>query len=559
MSRSDRDHHTDWIHSRAQAAGRVAVVAKSRTAAEAGVSVLRDGGNAFDAAVAALLASGVAQPYSTSVGGGGVAVGVRQSGAVVGADFRYVAPAKVWPSHEQKTPGVKGALGFALPGGGPFEHGYASVAVPGSVAGIDYLASRGRLKLPALVSPAVMAARTGVDANYYDTVMDALLMRDAPRDGPIRSLLKDGLRPYLPTLLEPAEVRRQDALADFLEALSAAPLDFYEGTIADSLSSELSRGGSTIDESDLAGFRVRSPDASLELEYNRHRLLLAPHPSPVLLMLGSFERLGLRRHELGSSEWLLGWLAVLQACRSLETDLLDDEWYHLAESDAAVVEAAIELASDRAVSLLDKRRPPSTSFRDRIEASSKRRWRGGSTVGICVVDADGNAVALTDTILSYFGSLEMSRHGFVYNNGLFGFALDGEINRPLCGAAPVSNMSPVVVLDRQQRPRLVVSGSGGRAISAAVAQVVSNVLDYGLGLQDAIDAPRVDFLDQAVVDHRLGAVAAKALTGTEHLVAREDLTSGHFANVVGLEVDSKSRVRCGVNPHHPSHGIAFNP
>lgn len=534
-----------WLHGRGEALGRMAVAAKSELAASAGARAFEIGGNAYDAAVAALLASGVSQPYSTSVAGGGVMVGSGPQG-VQGVDFRYRAPSDLSAAPAVSATGSKGLLGHA----GPFERGGLSIAVPGSMAGVDFIRTLGSVPLPEAAVPAIDAARHGVPVSYYDSIMDAYLLRNASSDATARRLLYNGM-PHLPRLFGAGDVRRQVELADTIEQLADDPRQFYDGSLARVIGDELRDLGSLVTHDDLAQFTVRGIGNHLALDYAGNTVYSAPHACLALLMLATSQELGLGRYEHGSPDWVAGWLATVAACRWLEIDVLDDRWYAALEADQSTWTSTVANLAERAEA--------HAAGRARSDERGPRQVRGeelGGTVAICVADQDGTMVALTDTVLSYFGSMEVSSLGFTYNNGMFGFAPPGRSNALVAGAAPLSNMSPLVV-QGPTVPGLAVSASGGRAISAAVAQVVSAVVDHGLTAQAAVDAPRVDLVSHAVVDSRLAQSARHLGHRFEVEVVSEDLTSAYFANVVALERTRTGSYRTGVNSHHPAFAFAI--
>lgn len=233
---------------------------------------------------------------------------------------------------------------------------------------------------------------------------------------------------------------------------------------------------------------------------------------------------------------------------------MGERWWQSVGRDRSQFDAVVEFTLDRSTDALASGFSEATPVG---EASSGRGSEG--TVGICVADRSGNLVALTDTILGYFGSSVRSSLGFYYNNGMFGFAPDGGTNSAVPGIAPLSNMSPAIVY-RDGRAICALSGSGGRAISAAVAQVLACYLQTEMSLQECIDFPRVDWLSGPVVDYRLadqlGPVENRLRLASVNL-AEEDLTSGYFANVVGIEKTSEGDFQCAVNSLHPSQGCAL--
>jgi gamma-glutamyltranspeptidase / glutathione hydrolase len=513
------------------------VAADDPTASLVGAAVLARGGNAVDAAIATALALGVVNPTSSGIGGGGFAiVHVAAEGRTYAYDFREIAPAALDPGDfvvdgvVDPTRAVRGGL---------------AVAVPGEVAGLELLHRRhGALDWPELVTPAADLAESGFDAGFF-------IAKEAP--GVLAKLPADPTFEPLRTLIAPrgAAVARGDRivrarLGETLRAIAAGGADrFYRGAIADDLIATVAAAGGVITAADLAGYRV------VEREPLR----------------GRWRGLDVATMPLPSS----GGLVVLEALAIL--DALAARGVDVAALDAGSAEAlhlAVEALkhgfADRARVMGDLDDAPAIAARlldpDGLRAIARRIDPGGigvhagyghpdlgvppaapddgGTSHLCVIDADGNAVALTTTVNSFFGSKLVTGAGIVLNNEVDDFALEpglpnsfglvqGEGNLVAAGKRPLSSMTPVLVFDGGH-VIACTGGSGGPRIISSVTQVLLGTFVFGLDAAAAVAAPRVHHQwlpDRLEAEPGLPREVYRALAGYGHAVddAAPDETS----------------------------------
>lgn len=490
-------------------------------ASEIGARLLAAGGNAVDAAIATALALGVANPTSSGIGGGGFAlVYDARSRQVRVYDFRESAPRKgairdYW---------VNGKLEPSLA-----TRGGLAVGVPGEVAGLERLSkSHGVLPWHDVVMPAANLARDGVAVSAF--LAEAAASVTPRLTSPNEKGLALMLAPTGKVLMAGDRLKRP-ALAKTLRTIAnQGARAFYDGPIARDIVATVRASGGKLSVADLQKYEVvrREP---MWGQWNGYQVATMPLPSSggfvLLVALGILERL----------PWQVTQLALDAPLR-----------LHL------IAEAMKQGFADRARWLGDtnraNQRMPWLLGPARLSALAKRISSNGvapaATAGavsfddngtshLCVVDKEGNAVALTTTVNGYFGSKLVTTSGIVLNNQMDDFALaDGAVNQfgltqsadNLLGPdkRPLSSMTPTLVFDRQG-VAACVGGSGGPFIISGVLQVILATLGHGLATDAAVAATRVHHQwspDELVVESTLAASTQQALRALGHNVRLRD-------------------------------------
>lgn len=450
------------------------VAAQSRIAAEVGAEILRAGGNAVDAAIAASIALGVVEPWMSGLGGGGcMLVWLAEEGRAEAIDFGMVSPRGLDPALYPLAGGKAGDLfGWPAVVGDRNLHGPLSVAVPGQADGYRLAHERFcRLPFAELVAPAIDLAETGlvVDWHVSQTIANAAReLRLYPEAATI--WLPDGLPPTPPWT---GDVLRLElpGLADTLRELAEeGPRGFYEGGLALRLLADLTRLGVPIDAADLAAYRARIT-APLAAEHRGSRFLAMPG----LYAGTSFVR-------------CLGLLGELEPGRERRP------------GPAAFTAYARALLG---------------AYRERLADQGDDRRSPACTSHLSVVDRHGNLVALTQTLLSAFGSkLLAPGTGLLLNNGIMWFdPRPGGPNAIGPAKRPLSNMCPVLGFAGERR--FALGASGGRRILPAVLQIASFLADFEMSLGAAFRQPRLDVSgpDLVTLDARLGFTIEPAALG----------------------------------------------
>ncbi|HEY5656701.1 MAG TPA: gamma-glutamyltransferase [Myxococcota bacterium] len=421
------------------------------------MAILRSGGNAFDAALAAGFAAAVAEPMFTSLGGGGFLLARTAEGAQILFDFFVDTPGRGLPDEELEPHFLPTTIHFPS-SDQIFNIGMGSVAVPGALAGFLHVHERlGRLTLERVLQPATRMAREGVVLNESQAYALGLLT-------PINTLTDDARALFAPEgrTPRPGDRHANPDLGRFLEALPEEGASLlYGGSLAERISEDMRRGGGLLTAQDLAAYRVEER-APLDLGYRGRRVLANPPPA------------------LGGS--LIGLTLQLLA----EAAPQPSDWgspSHL----RCLVAVMREVDALRARGVAGAGLPPA----DVIAASGGRvRRAAGGTTHISVSDAEGNAASMTLSNGEGSGYVAPGT-GIMLNNMLGEDDLhpDGFHASP-AGVRVASMMSPSIVLEGD-RVKLIVGSGGSKRIRTALVQVISAVVDYGMRVQEAVEAPRL--------------------------------------------------------------------
>ena len=545
------------------------VATKDIHATQAGVRMLEMGGNAVDAAVAACFAIGVVEPWSCGIGGGGYMVyQLGDRGGVIG--FPMKGPLDAAPDMYEFT-GEAAVGNFGWPGVVNNENleGFRSIAVPGAVAGLCEANKRlGKLPLSEVVAPAVSLARDGYSPGWHNIYSLGMMSDKLFKYDELRSVfMPDG---KLPTgdLTSQASLRQPD-LANVLEAIGREGASaFYSGDIAEALTSDIRANGGVLSMRDLAEYKPFVWDGGLEFAYSDHTVRVPPFQcagttsAMTLRLLDGFDIAGMGHN---SPEALHAYiyaarLAYVDRFRYLaDPAFVDVPWAGLVSDGYTELRRAL-ISSDE-LGKIESGDPwafeegaPSQVF----EASAPALDNG--TTHLCAMDADGGAVSLTNTLMAGFGSGIIPKGtGVAMNNGMMWFdPVPGRVNSIMPGKYPLNNMTPALVMD-SDGVKLAVGASGGRRITNCVTQLITKVVNYGMGPQEAIDSPRVDCsLPVTSVDPRLPAETVAELESRGHRIYT--IGDGHveggfasFASPVAIVRDPASGFRAGVDTFHSAY------
>ncbi len=477
------------------------VVCTDAYATRVGVEVLEAGGNAVDAAVAVAFALAVVNPEAGNVGGGGFLLAHFAEKGTSVLDFRSCAPRAATPDLFRS--------GNSRPERSS-ELGHLAVAVPGSVRGLwDAHVRFGSLPWKRLVDPAVTLAEGFVVDSRLLRSYEPHIVTDLRRfDACSRIFLPDGALP-----VEGGSFRQAD-LARTLERIRDAGADgFYRGETADLLVAEMRRGGGILTHADLASYTAvwREP---IRFGYRGRTVLSTPPSSSGGVTIAEAANI-LSTRELGRLPWHgaehLHLLA--EAWRRAFADrnhyLADPDWTDLPLD----VLTSAEYGEWRARSIAPRAASRSADIGPGVEAyrgasagapsAAGARREGQHTTHISVVDRNGDAVALTTTLNTWYGSKVVAEGtGVLLNNEMDDFTtrpgepnffglVQGGANAIAPGKRMLSAMTPTLVLDGTGRLSHVLGTPGGATIITTISQVISSLVDHGLTLADAVAAPRL--------------------------------------------------------------------
>ncbi|MGO8921139.1 MAG: gamma-glutamyltransferase family protein [Stellaceae bacterium] len=489
------------------------VVAQNGRAAAAGAEILAAGGNAVDAAVATALALGVREPWMSGIGGVGLLVyGEAATGRVEVVDFTALAPLALDPASYRVSDGVSHELfGWPQVEGDRNLRGYEAICVPGSVAELGLALERfGRMSWREVMAPALALAEEGLPVDWHTALSIALSAADlAAFDASRAVFLPQGLPPVPPPEGAPQRLALAALARSYRRLSEAGPRDFYQGDLAQAILADLRAGGSVIAADDFAQYRARIV-APLAFDYRGVRL----HAAPGLTGGPTFARA----------------LAALSGRLSGAVRAFPD-----APAFIAYAEALRE------------------AFAHRLAALGHAAPGHSNTTHLSVVDRAGNMVALTNTLLSRFGSkVVLPRTGIVMNNAMMWFdPLPGRANSMAPGKRPLANMCPVMATE-EGAPRLALGACGGRRIIPAVTQLASFLIDFDLSLESAFTTPRLDASTAAILcDARLGRDIIAALADRFPVeVVEESLYPSPFALPSAVMRDRAAGLNTGMTHVH---------
>ncbi len=462
-----------------------AVVTAHPLASEVGNTILKEGGNAIDAAIAVQFALAVVYPNAGNIGGGGFMVYRSHSGEVTSLDFREKAPAKAYRDMYLDSVGEPIST-LSL-------DGHLAAGVPGSVAGMEEAHKKyGSLPWSALLAPAVALAKKGFalteqQANEFNEMQahfkklnknGAAIIRDAPWK-------KD-------------DIFVQQQLAGTLKRIATSgSAGFYSGETAALIVAEMKRGNGIISEADLSSYRAvwRKP---IEGTYKQYNIISMPPPSSggiaLLALLQSVEKYPLKQWGYQSD-------STVRVMVEAERRVYADRATHLGDPDfydvpvAYLTDKALNQARMSKVNL--QKATPS----DRVKASKFPGYESEETTHFCIVDKEGNAVSLTTTLNGSYGAgVWVDGAGFLLNNEMDDFSvkpgtpnlyglLGGKANAVEPGKRMLSAMTPTIV-EEKGKLKMVIGTPGGSTIITSVFQGILNVLEFDMDAQSSVSSSR---------------------------------------------------------------------
>jgi gamma-glutamyltranspeptidase/glutathione hydrolase len=526
-------------------------------ASAVGVQIMKDGGNAVDAAVAVGFALAVVHPQAGNLGGGGFMLVRMADGTEHFLDFREKAPAAATANM------YLDAQGNVIPEASTI--GYKAIGVPGSVAGLVYAEKHwGKLKLAQVVAPAIKLARDGYVLSYEDAKeFQDKKLAEFPESR--RIFQRDG------EFYQQGDIFKQPELAHTLERIVQNPDDFYKGAMARELAAAMKKGGGLITEKDLADYEVKER-APIHGTYRSYEIISAPPPSSggvaLVEALNILEGFDIHRFGANSAESVH---LITEAFRRAFYDRAEfmgdpdfskipvaqliDKRYGVAWRDG--------LNPDHASTSAGLRRPSNFSGLD-VSATNRPKpvHEPEHTTHYSIVDAAGDAVAVTYTLNDLFGSRVTAEGlGFLLNDEMDDFAskpgvpnmfglLQGPANAVGPGKRPLSAMSPTIILrhDANDRPQLylVLGSPGGPRIISTVLNILTNVTDFHMNIQEAVNAPRFHHQwmpDEIYVERGFSPDTLRLLRDMGHKVTQQ----GYWSDGECIAIDPNTGERLGAS------------
>ena len=461
------------------------VVSAQHIATQVGVDVLKHGGNAVDAAVAVGYALAVVFPAAGNLAGGGFMTLQLADGRKTFLDFREKAPLAATANMYLDKDGnvIKGLSTF----------GHLAVGVPGSVSGLEYARQKyGTMGRAALLKPAIRLAEKGFALNQGDVDILQTGTDDFARDpASARIFLNRG------KAFQPGETLVQPDLARTLKAISSRGSDgFYKGWVGAAIVKSSQGGGGLLTQADLDQYRTREL-APIECDYRGYHVISAPPPSSggvvICEMLNILEGYPLKELGYRSAQSVHYQIEAMRHAYVDRNSYLGDPDFvqnPIARLTDKGYAAQIRAAIDPAKAGVSKDIKPGVAPHE-----------GSNTTHYSIADKWGNAVAVTYTLNDRFGArVTVAGTGMLLNDEMDDFTsklgvpnlyglVQGEANAIAPGKRPLSSMSPTIV-SKDNRPVIVLGTPGGSRIITAVLLTLLNVIDYGMNVQEAVDAPR---------------------------------------------------------------------
>ena len=484
------------------------VVTSQHVASDVGVEILRQGGNAVDAAVAVGYALAVVNPCCGNIGGGGFATLHLADGRDVFVNFREKAPGA---ATEKMYLDAQGEVveGLSL-------KGYLAVAVPGTVKGLDALLEKyGTLPRQKVMAPAIRLAEEGFVLTQGDAdILSGSAENFAEQPNAANVFLNNG-KPWVA-----GERLVQKNLAATLKAIAAeGPDAFYKGTIAGQIVAASAANGGILSKQDLASYSI-TEDKPVRCNYRGYELISAPPPSSggtaICQILNILEGYPMAELGFNSSKAVH---VMVEAMRHAFVDR------NFSLGDPAFVSNPLErLLSEDYAALIRARIDPAKASTSKDVQPGIAPHEGSETTHYSIVDSMGNAVSVTYTINALFGAKVIAGDtGFFLNDemddftvkpgvpNLFGL-VQGKTNAIAPGKRPLSSMSPTIVT-KDGKTFMVFGSPGGSRIITIGLQVFLNVVEYGMTIQEAVNAPRIHHQwlpDQVTVEPFALSADAKA-------------------------------------------------
>lgn len=533
------------------------VASTNELASRIGVDVMRRGGNAVDAAIAVAFALAVTHPAAGNLGGGGFMMIRLKDGTTTAIDYREMAPAA---AHRDVYLDKNGNV---IEGeGGPLI-GYRAAGVPGTVRGMEMALKKygsGKLTWSQLVEPARRLAANGFNVTYS-------LARSLKSNDEYLSKYAETKRIYLKggQFYQEGELFRQPELAaTFARLQRHGPNEFYEGETARLIVADMKRNNGLMTLDDLRGYipKERTP---VRGNYRGHEIISMPPPSSggavLIQMLNILEGFDLSKLEASSSE---RYHLMTEAMRRAFADRAE----YMGDSDFVKVPVAGLIDKSYAATLRATINPERASNSNEVRAGRPAGYESDDTTHFTVVDADGNAVANTYTLNNSYGSAAVAKGtGILLNDEMDDFAakpgtpnmyglIQGERNAVAPRKRPLSAMTPTIVLRKDGSLWFTVGSPGGPTIINTVFCIITNVIDYEMNIQQAIDFPRIhhQWLPDELVGEPFGLSGdtQRALTSRGHKLAKQRT----LGDAEGIMIEEKTGIRLGATDPRRSDGLA---
>ena len=533
------------------ATGENGMVASSNVyATMAGLEILEQGGNAVDAAIAVCYALGVAEPFTSGLGGGGFMIVHTADGENQFIDYREVA------SSGQTAESWLDDSGNLIENANSV--GGLAVGVPGEVAGLELALSQfgsGKLSRQQIMQPAIDLANNGyvVSPTMYGAIADEYERMIGEYSELGQYYLKDGL-PY-----EVGDIVTNPDLAKTLQLIAENGADaFYKGEVAEAIVAAVQKHGGVMTTEDLANYKAEER-VPVTGTYRGYQIISAPPASSggthIVEALNVLENYDISGMEVNSAEYLHLFSETFKACFA-------DRAAYMADTAFADVPLDGLTSKDYAKTIYEKITDGSQDW----TAGNPAQYEGNSTTSFSIADKEGNVVTVTQTIECFWGSkIAVEGYGFIMNDEMHDFSTSlDSVNKLEPGKRPLSSMSPTIVLREDGSSFMSVGSPGGLRIWPTVTQVISHVIDHNMDIQEAIDTARIfDNGTDTGINYESGGVTpvtadvAAALEAQGHAVTDKGEWQLFFGGVQGIVYQEDGTLRGGADPRRDGKALGF--
>ena len=534
------------------------VASTNEVASQVGVDIMKRGGNAVDAAIAVAFALQVTHPAAGNLGGGGFMMIRLKDGRTTAIDYREMAPAA---AHRNVYLDKNGNL---IEGEGGSLVGYRAAGVPGTVRGMELALKKygsGKLTWAQLVEPARRLAGAGFTVTYE-------LARSLYSERKYLSQYAETKRIYLKggQFYKEGELLRQPELAATFGRLQrSGPNEFYEGETARLIVADMKRNNGLMTMEDLHNY-VAKERTPVRGNYRGHEIISMPPPSSggavLIEMLNILEGFDLQKMEASSSD---RYHLMAEAMRRAFADRAE----YMGDSDFVKVPVQGLIDKSYATTLRSSINTDRASTSAEVRAGRPAGYESDETTHFTVVDKEGNAVSNTYTLNNSYGSAAVAKGtGLLLNDEMDDFAakpgtpnmyglIQGERNAVAPKKRPLSAMTPTIVLRKDGSLWFTVGSPGGPTIINTVLCIITNVIDYDMNIQQAIDFPRIhhQWLPDELVGEPFGLSGdtQRALTSRGHKLAK----LRYLGDAEGIMIEETTGMRLGATDPRRSDGQAI--
>ncbi|MBI1297864.1 gamma-glutamyltransferase [bacterium] len=558
----------EWIIRRSESIAEGGMVAaKHPLAAEAGLRVLQDGGNAVDAAITTALAMGVVEPYMSGIGGGGFMLyHEAESGESHFLDYFMAAPGNATPDmYEIETAGATDSLGFRGIKDDANLIGHRAVGVPGLIAGAAAALDRfGTISLAEALGPAIGFAGEGFPVSWYTMLMIGRSMETIARfPATAEIFLKDGR--FLPNAGNPTgpdKLVQSDLARSMQQIAEGGASVFYGGAVGQAIVDELSAHGNPMTLADLTGYEAEWSTPRRVSYRDGYELVFGPNTGGTTLaetfnLLEHFSFAGKNATDPEALHLFIEAAKIAYA----------DRWQHLADERTVDVpwrQLESKAYAQQRVADIDRMKATGAVKAGQFGnvPAGAPEGDGGCTTHLSVIDRHRNMVSITQTNNMVFGSgVTAAGTGVLLNDTMVLFDPNpGRANSIAGGKRPLSSMTPMLAL-KDGKPFLTVGAPGGRLIIGTVMKVIHNIIDLGMGIQEACDQVLVDASSPKIMANAAmgeATIAALKQMGHDLAVREQGFLPRLFATPTGILVNAQTgKLHGGADSYHPGVAIGY--